>query len=116
MPRWITGPLAHPSFTLPSQAPHPSCREHVRVHVHAHLLHAYQLLIAVLVGADGVDNPGLHNGIPDPNFAPVIGTGRWTSYSFEGTNTWVLYAIDSAGNISSPSNSVTLDGSSGDCQ
>jgi hypothetical protein len=83
-----------------------------------HISCSSQLLIAVLVGADGVDNPGLHNDIPDPNFAPVIGTGRWMSYGFEGTNTWVLYAIDSAGNISSPSNSVTLvlDGSSGDCQ
>ena len=58
------------------------------------------------------------NGVADPNFAFVIGTGRWTSYGFEGANTWVLYAIDSAGNISSPSNSVTrvLDGSGGDCQ
>jgi chitodextrinase len=58
------------------------------------------------------------NGIFDPNFAFVIGTGRWTSYGFEGSNTWVLHAIDSAGNRSAPSNSVTrvLDGSSGDCQ
>jgi hypothetical protein len=55
------------------------------------------------------------NGIPDTT---VIGTGRVNTYGFEGTNTWVLYAIDSAGNRSAPSNSVTreLDGSSGDCQ
>jgi chitodextrinase len=58
------------------------------------------------------------NGIPDPNFSFVIGTDRWTSYGFEGTNTWVLHAIDSAGNVSAPSNSVTreLSGDSGDCQ
>jgi chitodextrinase len=55
------------------------------------------------------------NGIPDTT---VIGTGRVNTYGFEGTNTWVLYAIDSAGNRSAPSNPVTreLDGSSGDCQ
>ena len=56
------------------------------------------------------------NGILDPNFAFVIGTGRWTSYGFEGSNTWVLYAIDSAGNRSAPSNSVTRDLSGDDCQ
>ena len=58
------------------------------------------------------------NGSLDPNFSFVIGTGRWTSYGFEGTNTWVLYAIDGAGNRSAPSNSVTreLSGDSGDCQ
>jgi hypothetical protein len=48
----------------------------------------------------------------------VIGVGRNTTYGFEGTNTWALFAFDSAGNRSAPSNSVTrdLDGSSGDCQ
>ena len=58
------------------------------------------------------------NGVLDPNFSFVIGTGRWTSYGFAGTNTWVLYAIDSAGNRSAPSNSVTrvLSGDQGDCQ
>ncbi|MGH3043339.1 MAG: fibronectin type III domain-containing protein [Gaiellaceae bacterium] len=56
------------------------------------------------------------NGILDPNFAFVIGTGRWTSYGFEGSNTWVLYAIDSAGNRSAPSNSVTRQLSGDDCQ
>jgi chitodextrinase len=58
------------------------------------------------------------NGIPDPNFAFVIGTDRWPSYGFEGTNTWVLHAVDSAGNVSAPSNSVTreLSGDQGDCQ
>jgi chitodextrinase len=58
------------------------------------------------------------NGIRDPVFGTVFGTGRWNTYGFEGTNTWVLYAIDSAGNRSAPSNSVTrvLSGDSGDCQ
>ena len=56
------------------------------------------------------------NGIFDPNFAFVIGTGRWTSYGFEGSNTWVLYAIDSAGNRSAPSNSVARQLSGDDCQ
>ena len=56
------------------------------------------------------------NGIFDPNFAHVIGIGRWTSYGFEGSNTWVLYAVDSAGNRSAPSNSVTRQLSGDDCQ
>jgi len=49
--------------------------------------------------------------------ATVVGLAPTTTY-FEEANTWVLYAVDSAGNISSPSNSVTrvLDGGSGDCQ
>jgi chitodextrinase len=56
------------------------------------------------------------NGIPDPNFAFVIGTDRWVTYGFEGTNTWVLHAIDSAGNRSASSNSVTRELSGDDCQ
>ena len=56
------------------------------------------------------------NGIPDPNFSFVIGTDRWPSYGFEGTNTWVLHAVDSAGNVSAPSNSVTRELSGDDCQ
>jgi chitinase len=58
------------------------------------------------------------NGIRDPQFGFVIGGNRQVTYGFAGTNTWVLYAIDSAGNRSAPSNSVTreLDGSQGDCQ
>jgi chitodextrinase len=58
------------------------------------------------------------NGIRDPIFGFVIGDDRTVTYGFAGTNTWVLYAIDSAGNRSAPSNSVTreLDGSQGDCQ
>ena len=56
------------------------------------------------------------NGVPDPNFSFVIGTDRWPSYGFEGTNTWVLYAVDSAGNISAPSNSVTRELTGSDCQ
>jgi chitodextrinase len=58
----------------------------------------------------------IDNGIPDPNFSFVIGTNRWPSYGFEGTNTWVLHAIDSAGNVSAPSNSVTHELSGDDCQ
>jgi hypothetical protein len=53
---------------------------------------------------------------PRPNFAFVIGTGRWNSHGFEGPNTWVLYAIDSAGNRSAPSDSVTRELSGDDCQ
>jgi chitodextrinase len=58
----------------------------------------------------------IDNGIPDPNFSFVIGTDRWPSYGFEGTNTWVLHAVDSAGNVSAPSNSVTRELSGDDCQ
>jgi hypothetical protein len=46
----------------------------------------------------------------------VIGTDRWVTYGFEGTNTWVLHAIDSAGNRSASSNSVTRELSGDDCQ
>lgn len=55
---------------------------------------------------------------PDANFGIVIGGDRNNTYGFEGTNTWVLHAIDSAGNVSAPSNSVTrvLSGDQGDCQ
>jgi chitodextrinase len=56
------------------------------------------------------------NGIFDPNFAFVIGVDRWTSYGFEGANTWVLHAIDSAGNRSAPSNAVSRSLSGDDCQ
>ena len=53
---------------------------------------------------------------PDANFGIVIGTDRNNTYGFEGTNTWVLHAIDSAGNVSAPSNSVTRELSGDDCQ
>lgn len=53
---------------------------------------------------------------PDANFGVVIGTDRNNTYGFEGTNTWVLHAIDSAGNVSAPSNSVTRELSGDDCQ
>jgi chitinase len=56
------------------------------------------------------------NGIPDPNFAFTMGTDRWPSYGFERTNTWVLHAVDSAGNVSPPSNPVTLELFGSDCQ
>jgi chitodextrinase len=56
------------------------------------------------------------NGIRDPSFGFVIGTGRQTTYGFAGTNTWVLYAIDGAGNRSAPSNPVTRDLAGDDCQ
>ncbi|MGH3037841.1 MAG: fibronectin type III domain-containing protein [Gaiellaceae bacterium] len=55
---------------------------------------------------------------PNAEFGIVIGNDYNNTYGFEGANTWVLHAIDSAGNVSAPSNSVTrvLSGSSGDCQ
>lgn len=56
------------------------------------------------------------SGRPDPNFAHVIGVGRWTSYGFAGSNTFLLYAVDSAGNVSAPSNAVTLNLMGDDCQ
>jgi hypothetical protein len=46
----------------------------------------------------------------------VIGADRQVTYGFEGTNTWILYAIDSAGNRAAPSNSVTRELSGDDCQ
>jgi chitodextrinase len=55
-------------------------------------------------------------GRPDANFGIVIGTDRNNTYGFEGTNTWVLHAVDSAGNVSAPSNSVTRELSGDDCQ
>lgn len=56
------------------------------------------------------------SGRPDPNFAGVIGTDRWVSYGFAGANTFVLYAVDSAGNVSAPSNAVTHELTGDDCQ
>ena len=56
------------------------------------------------------------SGRPDPNFAGVIGVGRWVTYAFAGENTWVLVAIDSAGNVSAPSNAVTRVLTGDDCQ
>lgn len=58
----------------------------------------------------------LSSGRPDPNFSFVVGVDRWTSYAFAGPNTWVLVAIDSAGNVSAPSNSVTQELTGDDCQ
>jgi chitodextrinase len=48
------------------------------------------------------------NGVKDPIFNYVIGHDRNITYGVDGENTWVLYAIDSAGNRSAPSNAVTL--------
>jgi chitodextrinase len=56
------------------------------------------------------------NGILDQSFGFVIGADRQVTYGFEGTNTWVLHAIDSAGNRSAPSNSVTRELAGDDCQ
>jgi hypothetical protein len=49
------------------------------------------------------------NGVLDPIFIP-IGTGETIAYGMvDGLNTFVLRAVDSAGNVSAPSNSVPLD-------
>jgi hypothetical protein len=50
------------------------------------------------------------NGVQDPLGTP-IGTGRTITYGVDGDNTFVLRAVDSAGNVSAPSNSfpITLD-------
>jgi chitodextrinase len=56
------------------------------------------------------------NGVVDTSFGVVIGADRQVTYGFEGSNTWVLYAIDSAGNRSAPSNSVTQQLAGDDCQ
>jgi hypothetical protein len=49
------------------------------------------------------------NGEPDPVGFDAIGTGRWITYGVvDGTNTFVLRAIDSAGNVSAPSNSYPI--------
>jgi chitodextrinase len=47
------------------------------------------------------------NGVLDPLPGP-IGTGRWITYGVDGSNTFVLRAVDSAGNVSAPSNPFTL--------
>lgn len=46
------------------------------------------------------------NGVLDA-FTP-IGTGRTITYGVDGSNTFVLRAVDSAGNTSGPSNPFTL--------
>jgi chitodextrinase len=49
------------------------------------------------------------NGEPDPVGIDAIGTGRWITYGIvDGENTFVLRAIDSAGNVSAPSNSYPI--------
>jgi len=51
----------------------------------------------------------LINGGPDPVGFEPIGTGRAITYGVEdGVNTFVVVAIDSAGNVSSPSNSFPI--------
>jgi chitinase len=47
------------------------------------------------------------NGVLDPLGTP-IGTDRTITYGVDGTNTFVLKAVDSAGNVSAPSNAFTL--------
>lgn len=50
------------------------------------------------------------NGAPDPFDPGAIGTGRTITYGVvDGENTFVLRAVDSAGNVSGPSNSYTLE-------
>jgi hypothetical protein len=50
------------------------------------------------------------NGEPDPVGFDAIGTGRWITYGVvDGTNTFVLRAIDSAGDVSAPSNSYPIE-------
>jgi hypothetical protein len=45
------------------------------------------------------------NGEPDPVGIDAIGTGRWITYGVvDGENTLALRAVDSAGNVSAPSN------------
>lgn len=49
------------------------------------------------------------NGEPDPVGIDAIGTGRWITYGIvDGENTFFLRAIDSAGNVSAPSNSYPI--------
>jgi hypothetical protein len=49
------------------------------------------------------------NGVPDPVGFDAIGTGRWITYGVvDGENTFVLRAVDSAGNISAPSNTYPI--------
>jgi chitinase len=50
------------------------------------------------------------NGVLDPLGTP-IGVGRTITYGVDGANTFVLRAVDSAGNVSAPSNEfrITLD-------
>jgi hypothetical protein len=51
----------------------------------------------------------LINGVPDPVGFDAIGTGRWVTYGVvDGENTFVLRAVDSAGNVSAPSNSFPI--------
>lgn len=50
------------------------------------------------------------NGVPDPFDPGAIGTGRTITYGVvDGENTFVLRAVDSAGNVSAPSNAYTLE-------
>ena len=47
------------------------------------------------------------NGVLDPLGTP-IGMGRTITYGVDGTNTFALRAVDSAGNVSAPSNAFTI--------
>jgi hypothetical protein len=47
------------------------------------------------------------NGALDPLGTPIE-TDRTITYGVDGTNTFVLRAVDSAGNVSAPSNAFTI--------
>jgi chitodextrinase len=47
-------------------------------------------------------------GVRDAPFETIIGGTRWNTYGNDGANTFVLRAVDSAGNVSAPSNEVRI--------
>jgi chitinase len=51
------------------------------------------------------------NGVHDLASGTPMGVGVWPTYGVDGVNTFVLRAVDSAGNVSAPSNEfpITLD-------
>jgi hypothetical protein len=49
------------------------------------------------------------NGALDLGLGTPIGLDRWITYGVDGSNTFVLRAVDSAGNVSAPSNPFTIE-------
>jgi hypothetical protein len=49
----------------------------------------------------------LIDGVVD-QLGATTGAGRTITYGHDGSNTFVIRAVDSAGNVSAPSNAVTL--------